>query len=79
MAFGDVVKIDEEKLKIGDREVLVILKTFETGQQRVSVQYLDKNRSYLCDMNNQMRKRIIELEEKIKIAEIVKEKSEVHT
>ena len=63
---GKVKRMKEEVITLLGREVLVRINEYESGVQRCFCFFTDKNRTYLTQQNMILRKRIQELENKLK-------------
>jgi hypothetical protein len=64
--LGKVKKEDEKTISIFGRRLVVWVKEFESGVQRCGAFFADKNRTWLTKQNKELRKKIQELEERLK-------------
>lgn len=61
-----IVKEETKEITILNREIAVWVREYDSGVQRVGAFFVDRNRTYLTRQNILLRKRIQELEEKLK-------------
>ena len=65
MTFGKVTREKQKTVTMFEREVLVWVKEFESGLQRVGAFFVDRNRAYLTKQNMKLRVKVQELEEEL--------------
>ncbi len=64
--LGENYKEEEKEVEVAGRKVIVRITTYAEGSQRVHAFFSDKNMLWLVKRNNELLKRIIELEKKEK-------------
>lgn len=64
--LGKVKKEDQEEVTLFERKIIVWIKEFESGVQRTGAFFADKNRIWLTKQNIELRRKIQELESKLK-------------
>ena len=65
MGYGKVVKEEQKMLKIFEREIIVWVKEFDSGLQRVGAFFADRNKAFLTKQNMELRTKVQELEKLI--------------
>ena len=61
-----IVKEKNAELRMFDRDIIVWVKEYKTGLQRVGAYFAARNKSYLVKHNMELRKKIRELENQLK-------------
>ena len=64
--WGKIKKEEEKMITLFEREIIVWVKEFDSGLQRVGAFFADRNKSFLTKQNIELRKKVQELEDKIK-------------
>lgn len=66
MGFGKVIKEEEAMITILKRDIVVRVREFESGLQRVNAAFVDRNRTFLTKQNRELRVKVQELEKQLK-------------
>ena len=60
--LGENYKEEEKEVEIAGRKVIVRVTTYDEGSQRLHAFFSDKNTTWLVKRNNELMRKIVELE-----------------